>query len=364
MVPRQIFVAFAGAPIEQEAAIAKIAEGYECWNLAKFGFGRFVSTVQCRIPPEDRHTLQNDYKRGAKQLDDPFGLNASRYKEASWGLLLPNPMEYRGPTHEESLFLLNLYSPHFLYPVFYVSEQGIWRLAPKTDFWDENERQQQNQAERFKRQEFVKFYEALSTESMYAGFRERDNRATHWGKEDWRIFVACLLFAGLADYTSKLLFTWQREPADMATILEALFTAGTDDNREVSYKLRKRVAALLSHRFQDVEQRIKRLYKVRSDFVHGSFFVTAEKQVRKQAGFITVEGPPLKVLYEQKEMIRQALAACLYINKARKTAGQEFYRFGSIINILECSIIDVDLRKLVENQADAILGLMDLKNAF
>ena len=150
----------------------------------------------------------------------------------------------------------------------------------------------------------------------------------------------------------------------MATILEALFTAGTDDNREVSYKLRKRVAALLSHRFQDVEQRIKRLYKVRSDFVHGSFFVTAEKQVRKQAGFITVEGPPLKVLYEQKEMIRQALAACLYINKARKTAGQEFYRFGSIINILECSIIDVDLRKLVENQADAILGLMDLKNAF
>ncbi len=67
-------------------------------------------------------------------------------------------------------------------------------------------------------------------------------------------------------------FDSQRESADMATILEALFTAGTGENTEIGYKLRKRVAAMLAFQFPSIEKEIKDLYKQRSAFVHGSFF--------------------------------------------------------------------------------------------
>jgi len=42
-----------------------------------------------------------------------------------------------------------------------------------------------------------------------------------WDKEEWRLFVACSLFTELRSYENKKCpFTWQRESADMATILE------------------------------------------------------------------------------------------------------------------------------------------------
>lgn len=57
-----------------------------------------------------------------------------------------------------------------------------------------------------------------------------------WDREDMRIFLACLLFNELRDSEhSKYAFTWQGESADIATILEALFTAGGGDhNRSLS----------------------------------------------------------------------------------------------------------------------------------
>jgi hypothetical protein len=74
-----------------------------------------------------------------------------------------------------------------------------------------------------------------------------------WDREDMRLFAACLRFNGLRESEhSKRAFTWQRESADLATILVALFTAGSGENTEIGCKLRKRVAVLLSFQFPTI----------------------------------------------------------------------------------------------------------------
>jgi hypothetical protein len=144
----------------------------------------------------------------------------------------------------------------------------------------------------------------------------------------------------------------------MAALLEALFTAGTDDNREVSYKLTKRVSALMSSRFPDIERQVKTLYKERSDFVHGSFFRTIAKGTKKSKLFAELPLPSFRALYQQKEYIRYALATYLYLNKVRKSGGTDFGGLGSVLEILEASIIDIKLRAEVAKHADKVLSLM------
>lgn len=182
---------------------------------------------------------------------------------------------------------------------------------------------------------------------------------SHWNEEDWRLFVACLLFTELKTYeNSKYTFTWQRESADMATILEALFTAGSGDQSEVGYKLRKRIAALMGFHFPGIEQEIKELYKQRSAFVHGSFFLQVRKDIEIEDGLASLPSPPFQFLYKQKEHIRHALAAYLYLSKIRKSDMEEFKGFRNVLESLEKSIIDLDLRAKVRKHAKKILDLM------
>jgi hypothetical protein len=180
-----------------------------------------------------------------------------------------------------------------------------------------------------------------------------------WTREEWRLFVACSLFTELKNYeNSKYPITWQRESADMATILEALFTAGTGDNTEVGHKLRKRLAALMAFRFADIEQDIKGLYKQRSEFVHGSFFLHAKKSIEIQDGFARLPSPPFQALYAHKERIRHALAAYLYLSKTYTSQKNGFMGCKNVIEILEKSIIDLDLRATVRRHAETIFDLM------
>ena len=353
--PKSLFIAFTGPKIDQEHATRKIADGYECWDLTKLQLEDFVSAIQSCIPPINANVLKN-YKREPNDVAEPFGINEEQYKRSSWGLLLPDCVpDAIVHSYPEVLFLLNLYSPHFLYPVYSVSSFGIFRPDHHKDhrfyFHD------QNQADRFRRMVFVKFYEALISESVYGLWQAE--RMAHWDKEDWRLFVACLLFSELKTYeNSKYPFTWQRESADMATILEALFTAGTGDNTEVGYKLRKRIAALMAFRFTDIEQEIKKLYKQRSAFVHGSFFLHTKKEIEVDNGLAKLPSPPFQFLNGQKERIRHALVAYLYLNKIRKSDAEEFKRCRNVLEILENSIIDLDLRTQVREHAEAILSLM------
>jgi hypothetical protein len=352
---KDIFIAFTGPKIEQTDAILEFSPGYECWNLATSRLQEFLQSVQKRIPPMNENVLKN-YRREDGTADSPFGIGFEDYAKCSWGLLLPDLVQDSlGNSYAEIMFLLNLYSPRFLNPVFYLSDFGIYRP-------DHGEHHllyyhDQNQANRFKRREFVEFYEELISESGYGAWQA--DRMARWGSEDMRLFVACLLYKGLRkNEHSKDVFTWQRESADMATILEALFTAGTGDNTEVSYKLRKRVAAMLSVKFPNIEKEVKDLYKQRSAFVHGAFFMQFRKELEIKDGNARLPTPPFNVLYQQKERIRFALVAYVHLNKVRKMATTDFKGYGSVLDILERAVIDLEMRSAVKVHTERLLDLM------
>jgi hypothetical protein len=329
--PKDILIAFTGPKIQQEEAVHQIAVGYECWNLEKLERGKFLSLARQRIPPMNTNVLVN-YERPDSSSNSPYGLDDETYRRCSWALLLPdlvpNPLGY---SYSDILFLLNLYSPRFLRPTFYLSDFGVQRPEQEEDyrlFYHD-----QNQAARFSREQFVKFYEMLASESVYGSWQA--DRMAKWDREDWRLFVGCLLFSELRQGEhSKQVFTWQRESADMATILEALFTAGDDDHGEVGYKLRKRIAVLLAVWFPGIEEDVKKLYRQRSSFVHGSFFQQAKKDIEVSHGHAKLPSPPFEFLYLRKEQIRCALAIYLYLNKLRRSAKEGFGNHQNVIDIL------------------------------
>jgi hypothetical protein len=350
---KDIFIAFTGPKMDQFAERYEISPGYECWNLAKFRLEEFLQAAQQRIPPMNDNVLRN-YRRNPGE-NTPFGIGFEDYAKCSWGLLLPDLVpDTLGYGCSEILFLLNLYSPRFLRPVFYLSDFGVDRP-------DDREHHfvyygDQAQSHRFMRKEFVEFYKTLASESGYGSWQA--DRMGRWGAEDMRVFVASLLFRGLrtSEY-KKDAFTWQRESADMATILEALFTAGTGDNSEVGYKLRKRVGAMMAYHFPSIEEDIKDLYKQRSTFVHGEFFLQIRKKIEVKNGHARLPSPPFGFLYREKELIRFALTAYIYLNKLRKEGIPEFSAYHSVLELLEAAILDLKVRAAVNSQVERLFKL-------
>jgi Apea-like HEPN len=353
--PKSIFIAFTGPEIAQSEAKVEFGPGYECWNLKKVELESFISALQQSIPPINANVL-NNYRASDTNANPDFGLRQVDYDACSWGLLLPDtvPRSFGGG-YGETLFLLNLYSPHFLRPVFYATDFGIYRpRQPKNAMLFFHN---QKQAERFSRAAFVDFHRALIAQSVYAIWQA--DRVARWSKEQWRLFVACLLYSELQQYeNSKQVFIWQRESADLATILEALFTAGESDTTEVVYKLRKRSAALLSFQLPDIEKDVKELYKQRSTFVHGSFFRQIHKETRIVDGFAQLPPPPFEFLYRQKEHVRLALIAYLNLNKLKLAGPALFPACKNVLEILEQVVIDVTLRSAVEDHTSEILRFL------
>ncbi len=357
MTTKKIFIALTGPEIKQRNKIYKIAEGYECWNLKKFNFDDFILSIKQQIPPINDNVLGN-YKLDSQNNRNIFGLADDEYKNCSWGLLLPDNVPGSVVnSYAEILFLLNLYSPHFLYPTFYVSDFGIHRVEQKKHpmlYF-----QRQNQAKIFKRKEFVKYFEKLLSQSVY-GTWQRD-RCRKWDKEAWRLFVASLLYQELKDYEfEKKAITWQREAADMITILECLFTAEDSINEEIGYRLRKRLAALIGFRFKDIEKDIKHLYTERSKFVHGSFFAGVGKEAKKENSVFALPLPDFEFLYKHKEYVRYALIAYLNLAlqlKQSKIIGTNI-ELKRPIDLLEKSIIDINLRIQISRETKEIFSLL------
>jgi hypothetical protein len=248
------------------------------------------------------------------------------------------------------MFLLNLYSPNFLYPIFHANDMGIMRQRHDKDsmiyFHTQNH-------PIFNDKNFVTFYKTLFEQSQYGSWHL--DRIQQWNKEDWRLFVAALLYSGLKDYeNAKNSFGWQRESAEMATILEALFTAGDAHNEEVMYRLRKRVAVLLAWKFPDIEKDIKELYGARSAFVHGSFFEQIAKESPK--AYNNLPTPDFNLLYKHKEYVRLALVAYLNLAKIIKSEGID--NMKSVIDALEKAIIDVKLREKLTAETKKLFASM------
>jgi len=337
---KKIFIAFTGQKIKQQKVFS-IESGFECWNLEKFSIDEFVDKIKMVIPPINNNVLRN-YKKDSDDKDI-FGITEAEFKKCSWGLLLPdNVPAALTDGYSEILFLLNLYAPNFLYPVFHATDFGLTKFSHKKNSLIYFHHQ--NQSKIFKSKKFVKFFKKLLPQSVY-GTWQRD-RCEKWDKEDWRLFVASLLYSELKDYENeKQSITWQREAADMMTILESLFTADDSTTEEIGYRLRKRIATLIGFKFSDLEKDIKTLYRERSKFVHGSFFAEVGKEAKKKDSVSALPLPDFNFLYKHKEYVRFALLA--YLNLSLSIKSKNFNEFKRSIDVLEAAVIDLKLRKKV-----------------
>lgn len=346
------FVAFVGPEIEQDEKVLAIKDGYEVWNLKKFTLDELVVALKAKIPPINGNVLRN-YKLEA-DTRDMWGITQKQFEQCSWGIFIPDSLpDVLVGSYTETIFLLNLYSPAFLYPMFYVSDMGITRPDhEKRDIFSYFH--SQNQYLHFKKPEFVDFFKAMLPQSGYGTWQL--DRAQKWEPEDWRLFVASFLFFGLRDYDNgKSSFGWQRESADMGAVLESLFTAGDTTNEEVGYRLRKRVAVLLSAPFPDIEKDIKELYKQRSAFVHGAFFAQIARE--SQHAFNNLPIPDFNLLYQQRERVRWALVACLNLANVVKSTPAE-YGGKVVIQLLEQAVIDIPLREKLLSETKKIFDLL------
>jgi len=340
---KTMFFAFTGKAIKQKEKILNIQDGYECWDLKQFTLDGFVEVLKNKIPPVNKNVLRN-YKIDAGSKDF-FGITEKQFEQCSWGLLIPNTVG-ESFSYAETMSIINLYSPNFLYPVFFASDMGI--LQQKYDKDILTYFHTQNHAI-FQTKDFVNFYKLLLEQGQYGSWYLP--RIQNWDKEDWRLFVAMFLYSGLKDYENvKSSFGWQRESAEMATILEALFTADDTKNEEIIYRLCKRMAVLLSWYFPTVEKDIKEIYKARSAFVHGAFFLQIAKDSPKANNNIPT--PDFGLLYKHKEYVRFALVA--YLNLARVLKSENV----SVMGTLEQAIIDIDLRKKITQETEKIFALM------
>lgn len=183
------------------------------------------------------------------------------------------------------------------------------------------------------------------------------DRIQKWDKEDWRLFVAGWIFSGLKDYdNSKSSFGWQRESAEVTTILEALFTADDTQNEEVGYRLRKRIAVLLSWKFSDIEKDLKKLYSQRCAYVHGSFFAQIDKDSRYNYDNLPV--PDFGLLYKQKEYARFALVAYLHLAMLTRQNPTEYKNNKTAMLALEQAIIDIELRGKIVEETQKLFSLL------
>lgn len=346
-----MFFAFTGKAIERSKKILEIQDGFECWDLKQFTLDEFVEEIKKKIPPVNKNVLRN--YRIETETVGIFGMTEKQYEKASWGLLIPNTLEEGGFSYAETLFLLNLYSPNFLYPLFYVNDMGIIRQKFDKDPFIYFHTQDHSI---FSTKEFITFYKTLFEQSKYGSWHL--DRIQSWDKEDWRLFVATLLFTGLKDYeNAKSSFGWQRESAEMSTILEALFTADDSRNEEVIYRLCKRIAVLLHWQFPNIEKEIKKeLYKARSDFVHGAFFLQIAKE--SPTAYNNIPTPDFNLLYKHKEYVRYAFAAYLHLALLIKHDPAEYKNHKTVMSALEESIVDTELREKLIKETRALFALM------
>lgn len=351
-----ILIGFVGPTIEQAEKIFSIGEGYECWDLKKFSYVEFIKAIKEKIPPINDNILRN-YEVNVETLD-PHCLSEKQFEQCSWALFIPDHIDdalLEG--YAENSFLLNLYSPSFLYPFFYVGSMGITRINHEkrlswtfTVYWHE-----QNQAHLFKKPEFITFFRSLLGQSGYGSWMLY--RAQKWSAEDWRLFVASRFFSNLKDYDNgRDPFEWQRESSEMGATLESLFTAGDITRERIVGRLTSRIGVLLSTVFPKIKEDVTTLYLQRSEFVHGDFFNRIAEESKHS--FNNMPSLDFGLLMRQREYIRWALILCLYISKMIKEGRETYREFSNAMSVLEACIGNDALREKLLNDLQPIIEII------
>lgn len=343
-----VMLGFGGPAVELGRKV-ELGKGYQVWNLRALSFDEFVTRLRRTVRPINESAL---YERPADS-PETRGITRALFKKCSWAVRFPKRSgDLSVGKHWEVEFLCNLYSPEFLYPVFHAGDYGIEQNSDRRGL-DPAYSILQQQATLFARPEFAKFCDTMRTGACYALW-VRD-RAARWRSEDWRLFVASQLYLGLREFHNrKSYFGWQRESADIAAMLEALLTAGDKTTAEVGYRLRKRAAVLLADRLPSIEKDIKKLYETRSTFVHGSFFASIPKEMKRQATGLPL--PNFSLLRRQKEYARFVLVG--YLCLARGVGGGKFGGSKNAMDGLESGIIDTGCRASVRREIGGVLDLL------
>jgi hypothetical protein len=355
---KYIFIAFYGwpdPPMNQEEKVYITDEHFECWNLRKFSASEFMDAIKVKIPPINDNVLIN-------YLNDGTGLNGIsdvQYQKCLWGLLLPDPEDIYNDGYREVLALLNLFSTKYMHPSFYATQMGINKISEFKNL-DVLPNDHQEYAH-FKTSNFVSFYKAMIKEAKYSTWK-RDN-VLEWSKEDWRLYMASIFYDGLEEYErSKSVYTWQRESADMATLLETLFTAGDTQNEEIGYRLRKRIATLIQWKFNDIEKDIKVLYKDRSEFVHGSYYKNIISGMNRNPNDNAMPpSPDFEKLYKTKEQLRFIFVAYLYLHKIMISQSEPLFNsYENVQGMLENAIINTELRTKITETIKPTIELLPI----
>lgn len=343
----KIFIAFAGKKPDESEGILRLSPAIEYWNLQKLDFDTFVNLVKKVIHPVNDNVTDDRYAQDIWKCD----VSQLYQKEASFGLLLPTPATDRNFGYDyEVLHALNLFSPAFLYPIIHVDDLGCWATPHlhTSKEYGQTSHDQPDLSGHFRAKNFVEYFEKIFGALDYF-WRNRD-REESWKAVDWRLCWAHTLFGDLRRYqnTGKRQGTFLKECLDLCVILESLFSDQKEEN--ISSKLRYRTAALLGSLQKDTETMVKKLYGLRSDYVHGEVF-------RTMKGFD--DGSPtsehFSFLAKSTTYVRYLLIAYTYLSIHHADFGIED---GGLVPLLESAILDCALRKKIQEKAGEILYLL------
>lgn len=348
---QKIFLAFPGFDVTLNQKI-KVMGDFEFWNLEMISEDEFINLIQKRIKPFNQNVKKN-YFHLHSEADYRMA-----YKNSSWGMLLPNYTKDYMEGRQESLFTANLFSQYELSATFYVQSMGVFvdkakiSLMEKAQFHAEDKR--------FQSPEFIRFYREIFMTLI--GVRWQAHDVAKWDREDWRLYISCLLFQDLGKYQrSKQIMTWQAECADVVSFYETLLSRHKNDNGR--YKIGQKIEVMLGKHYKKdmrpLHDGLTELFDSRNEFVHGNFFDRLKKETKTHPGQPQMAQMPLmdhEFLTTQAKIAKQVMVVYLYLSKKFSK-----HKSKTIPEIIHSGIMDIEMRIKVQKAADEILKLMSFK---
>lgn len=347
---RRIFLSFPGYNVGIKQKIKKIND-FEFWNLEKIDQNEFIKLIRKKIKPINKNVVKNYFTTRDE------GAYKEAYKESAWGMLLPDFTKDPMGSRYESLFLVNLFSKLALPVTFYVSRMGI--MVEKTKLSFSKKAIFHGEDNKFTNKRFIQFYNLLFPEVM--GTSWHADEVLKWGREDWRLSIACSSFSELSKYQKvKYPMRWQEECADIAAFYETLLSRKKNDGGY--YKIIQRIEVLLSDHYKDkfggIKKGLKDLFDYRNEFVHGSFFDRLKKETKAYSDnskMAQLPGVDFRFLEKQVEVARKVFISFFYLKKKFKKTNKP------TPELINSAIMDINLRKKIQRHTNDIMKLLSEK---
>lgn len=342
----KIFLAFPGYDVKVKN-IEKIAS-IKIFNLNDISEDDFISLIHKEVRPFNKNVVRNNKQDFATQAFK------NSYKNSNWGILLPVYCKEISFGEEYiACYLMKLFSGSPLSAMFSVSHAGVHiskqnvTILEKASFHGEDEK--------YLSKNFVSFYRNLFPVIKKAQWYAPS--VARWGLEDWRLCVACSLFAGLEKYyKSRYLMTWPSECADVASLYEVLLSRRKNDGGV--YRIMQRINVLFGDSFnQQMQKDFSILYNYRNEFVHGSFFERLKKNTKTYPDNNNMAQLPtmdFKFLDEQANLARKVFVIYIYLTKKMS---EGYLKGASVSRVINDGIMDIKLRKKIRQCVKEILKL-------